>query len=172
MADNLLVFGVRNLVINAVLTDPASGAMTFGADIAVTGLQQANLTMDQELIEARGDDILQGVASIPATPKLDIAVARISFKAMAVLIGGTFTCAVATDKFEFVGTETGSYFKAAFTAYTDNNETFGVVILKMKANQISNPFQDKTFAVKNFQATAVPPKDTTTNKLLTMTWTK
>lgn len=172
MADNLLVFGVRNLVIYPMLTDPASGAMTFGDAVAVTGVQQANLTLDQEMIEARGDDVIQGVASVPATPKLDISIARISFKAMAILIGGTFTCEPASDKFEFSGAESGSYFKATFRAYTDENDAFDVTILKMKANQISSPFQDKTFATKSFQATGVPPKDTTTNQLLTMLWTK
>lgn len=160
-----LVFGVRNLKIKPMLTDPAGGAMTYGTEISVVGVNSANFSLTQEQVEARGDDKVLGVVSTPAGLQVDFSVAKTDLEALALLLGGTYSCTGAsapyTKKLEFTGNEYADYIGMSFEAITDEGETFAVVIAKAKASQIAANFADKAFASPTFQAVGVPPNGTT-----------
>lgn len=174
-----LVFGVRNLKIRPVLTDPTGNApMTYDTQVSVTGINNAQFSLESDLVEANGDDATLGAVANPGMPVLDFTLATIPIQAFAVLFGATYSCDATTASLVYDGTTYPGYFEAYFEAYTDDAKLFTVKVAKMKAATASMPFQYGGFADTSFQARGVLPKsaytteDTTTDnrtKLLTMT---
>lgn len=156
---NALVFGVRSLVIKNVLTDPEVGNITYGSDIPVVGINSASVSMSQEQVEARGDDIVQGVVSNPAGVVIDLSIAKTNLEAAQLFIGGTFTCATALDTFTLKGNEYAGYIGIEFIGITDDNKVFTVTLAKAKAASYAMNFADKGFASPTVQVTGVPAKD-------------
>jgi len=170
---NALVFGVRNLVIKPVLTDPAIGAITYGTAVPVVGVNSASVSLSQEQIEARGDDVVQGLVSNPAGVVIDFAIAKTNLEAAQLFVGGTFVCAVGLDTFTLKGNEYSGYIGVEFIGITDDNHQFTVTLAKAKAASYAMNFADKGFASPTVQVTGVPAKDlaATGTPMLTMTLT-
>jgi len=175
---NILVFGVRDLKIQAVATDPeGNNPMTYpnvaGSIISIHGINNANLTLEQEEVEARGDDVVQGIVATPANVRLDLGNAQLNLDAMGVLFGGAKTDVSPDEIFTMDGRTFGQYFRAEFIALTDDGKQFKVEIAKMKASQSTAPFADKQFASPTFQARGVPPKGkgASATPMLKMTYT-
>ncbi|MGI3198442.1 phage tail protein [Streptomyces sp. GTA36] len=85
------VYGIQDAKISPLLTDPASGAATYGPLIDVPGIKSFEISGDIEVKSLRGDNTKLATNSTISNIQVQVSHAKVSLDVLAAILGGTVT---------------------------------------------------------------------------------
>lgn len=157
------IYAVEDAKIAKLTADPTGGSATYATSIDVPGIKEIGFTPEVSTVELRGDNKRLDQDSKLVGGALSVAHAKLSFDALAVLVGGTVADSGTTPNqkvtYTFIGTDSPSYFKLEGKTPTNGEDVVGgdlhMTFYKCKLTSIELGFAEEDYRTVSFEASCV-----------------